>query len=187
MWNIDIQQLANLIGGTLHLSAMPPLAGEHEAVGRIVPTDALLRNGDVVLVRSEESTCLEHWLLSGATGIIATRKCEAAAGGFCIVVEDSTDAMRTLAAFHRDAYPGKLSITITAGSEPGTDREDLYWQLIDLDFDATESQVLLSVDDFEMLPWCHPEEVVIGEHIKSARRAALMRCIPPQAALRHAA
>ena len=187
MWNLDIQQLAELIGGRLRMGALPPLAGPYESVGRIVPTDALLRRGDVVLVRPEESTCLEHWLLNGASGVIAPNSCEPTAGGFCIEVDDTADSLRTLAAFHRDAFPGSLSILITAASEPGTDPEDLYWQLIDLDFEAEEAQVLLSVDDFEMLPWCHPEEVVIGEHITAARRAALLRCIPPRTATRTAA
>ena len=187
MWNLSIQQLTTLIDGQLLFGKMPPLGGGCDPIGRIVPTDALLRKDDVVVVGNDQDSCLEQWFLSGATGVVATRGCEPLAGCFCVVVTDTEQALKTLAAFQRNEYPGRLVLEVTAETGPGTDREDLYWQLVELDHDHAESRVVLSVDDMELIPWCHPEELVVDETVSVPRRNSLLNHLPPRTVLRKAA
>ena len=71
MLEMSIRQFAHLIDGKRTLSETPPLAGENEPIGRVVPVQASYAAGDVVLVEEQESTCVEALQLQGAMGVVA--------------------------------------------------------------------------------------------------------------------
>lgn len=110
MNHLCIRDLTTIVGGSLRLGALPPLGGELEPIANIVLDVARLRNGDVYWsLPSGTAPFPEEAYLRGALGVVVPgREIEPWAGKFSVRVEDGLTALRTLAAWNRERFSGKL-------------------------------------------------------------------------------
>ncbi len=89
---MSIRDVTELVGGRLQFGPMPPLDGNRETIGRILPTCQNVRPRDVVLwgQDQEPKDCfLEEAYAQGALGIIAQRPVTPWAGRFSLAVADA--------------------------------------------------------------------------------------------------
>ena len=103
--NLSIRGLTEIIGGKLQLGSTPPLGGEYEPIGRLVPAGDKLRKGDVVVSQHEvqdaqsvqmdplSEYCAEESFMGGALGVISARDICPWHGCFSIQVNDLEAAM----------------------------------------------------------------------------------------------
>ncbi len=106
---LSIRDLNELIDGKLRLGSTPPLGGEFEPIGRLVPAGGELRKGDVVVPQFELESleaddecnsggllseyCPEESFIGGALGIISSREVCPWSGCFSIQVDDLEGAI----------------------------------------------------------------------------------------------
>ena len=102
--SLCLQDLAEIVGGTVRLGGLPPLDGEWTKVGRIVFDSQRVRRGDVFWELRDLGRpgplSAEHAFLRGASGIITESQVgEPWPGRFCLVVADSVQALTRLAEY----------------------------------------------------------------------------------------
>lgn len=119
MISLCIQELAEIIGGRLHLGVMPPLGGGLEPIGRVVVNMCDVQPGDVFLATDtaehDATARADDAFARGALGVVAAgRRVEPWAGKFSVVVQDASRALWQLAAWSRRRFLGQF-ITV-AGS-----------------------------------------------------------------------
>ena len=97
---MSIRGVTELVGGRLQFGPMPPLDGNLETIGRILPTCQNVKPRDVVLWCQDQQPrdCfLEEAFARGARGIIAQRRVTPWAGRFSLMVQDTRYVLRRLA------------------------------------------------------------------------------------------
>jgi UDP-N-acetylmuramoyl-tripeptide--D-alanyl-D-alanine ligase len=109
--------LADVVGGTLRLAAMPPRDGDMTAVERIVTDVRHVQRGDVFWAIPGKpcpsgfepaSDCAYEALMRGAAGVVANHRVEPFAGRWSIEVADPVVALWELARWKRDRFCGHL-------------------------------------------------------------------------------
>lgn len=110
---LSIEELHEIVQGTLTLSSMPPRGGIWAPLGRIVCDSRQVQRGDVFwgLPGSccDGSYFAEEALMRAAQGtIVAGRHVEPWAGCFCICVDDSRRALRRLGQWARRRFEGTV-------------------------------------------------------------------------------
>lgn len=110
---MSIQELAEVVGGRMRLSDLPPLGGAWEPIGRIVVDPQRIQPGDVLLALPdavrENPCCAEQAFDRGALGAIAAgRPVEPWAGRFSIHVDDAQWALWQLARSARQRFDGQV-------------------------------------------------------------------------------
>lgn len=180
MLELSIRQFAQLIDGKLTLSATPPLAGENEPIGHVVPVQASFKVGDVVFVDEDGSACCEAMQLQGAMGVVATRPFAPLAGCFGVQVAAVSSALQRVAEYCRDRYLGRLLVTIV----PEGQRDDLLWQLVNIDASAPWTMVKLGVAAATQLSWCDADEVMIDGRLSDNQRNFVVTYLPTNAPIR---
>ena len=113
MNELCIRDLTDLTGGTLHLGAMPPLAGAKEPLGEIRLQHDTIERGDVYWPRPSEDHAAEMYAeaayMQGAAGVVIThRSLEPWAGTFCLQVDDPHKAMLRFASAMRQQFCGSV-------------------------------------------------------------------------------
>ena len=98
MPEICIRDLAEIVGGRLRLSEMPPLHGDWQPIRRIVFDSRAVQQGDVYwsLPSAEgQSSCdpAEAFLRLALGVVVAGRMLHPWAGAFCLQVEDAEQAL----------------------------------------------------------------------------------------------
>lgn len=180
MLEMSILQFARLTGGSVTLSETPPLAGENEPIGRVVPVRHSYAAGDVVFVEEENSVCLELLQLQGAMGVVAERTFGPLAGCFSICVPDVRGALQRVAEYCRDRYLGRLIVRIV----PGDQAEDVAWQLVMMNQAAPMNIVKVSVECASHLNWCDADEVLIDGELSDSQRSFAVTYLPTNAPIR---
>ena len=112
-----IRDLADVTNGHLRLSTMPPLDGDLHLINRLVFDSRKVQPGDVFWALSgpqfDGAQFIEDALLRGATGIVvADRMLEPWAGGFCITVEDTRQALQELARWNCRRLLGEIILVL---------------------------------------------------------------------------
>jgi hypothetical protein len=120
MLDISIGELAELTGGKLLWSDLPPVGGSAELVRRLTFDTRRVRPGDVLWCTS--ASCWDHPAASaeafrrGAAGVVGERFAAPWAGTFSLQVADAGAALCQLAAHARQQFGGKL-IAVAAGNQ----------------------------------------------------------------------
>jgi hypothetical protein len=101
MLRLCIGELADIVGGKLTLGSLPPLAGVHEPVYRIVVDSCEARPGDVYWALTAPDydgvRLADDAYQRGALGVVASgRHVEPWAGRFSLEVSDANAALRQL-------------------------------------------------------------------------------------------
>lgn len=104
MLHMCIGDLAKVVGGTLTLASLPPLAGLFEPVRRVVVDSRSVQAGDVfwgvVSAPYDGSRLAEDAFMRGALGVVvAGRHVEPWAGRFALEVDDANAALVRLAQY----------------------------------------------------------------------------------------
>jgi hypothetical protein len=95
--HLCIIDLAECTGGTLRLAAMPPVAGELTAIGRIVLSAPEVEAGDVYWHFGTGAGDAQLAFFRGALGIVtAGRGVEPWPGRFCLQIDDAAQALARL-------------------------------------------------------------------------------------------
>ena len=97
---MSIRDVTELVGGQLQFGPMPPLDGNLETIGRILPNCQNVKPRDVVLWCQDQQPrdCfLEEAYARGGLGIIAQRPVTPWAGRFSLLVDDTRYVLRRLA------------------------------------------------------------------------------------------
>jgi hypothetical protein len=113
--NMSIRDVRELVGGQLQFGPLPPLDGQRETIGRILPTCQNVRPRDVVLwsKNQEPRDCfLEEAYARGALGIIAQRTVAPWAGRFSLTVADARDALSRLAWWRGNKLQGRRVVIV---------------------------------------------------------------------------
>lgn len=115
--DLALGALADVVGGTLRLAAMPPRDGDMAPVERIVTDVRHAQRGDVYWAipgKSCEngfdpaSDCAYEALMRGAAGVVANHRVEPFAGRWSIEVADPVVALWELARWKRDRFCGQM-------------------------------------------------------------------------------
>ena len=101
MLNLSIADLHRIVGGELQLGLMPPLAGVHEPIRRVIVDSSSARPGDLfwaIATPGYDGACsAEEAFTRGAIGIVSsTRKVAPWAGKFSLQVADANESLRKL-------------------------------------------------------------------------------------------
>lgn len=125
MPEICIRDLAEIVGGRLRLSEMPPLHGAWQPIRRIVFDSRAVLPGDVywrLPADDAQGSCdAEEAFLRSALGIVAAgRMVHPWAGAFCLQVGDAQQALRRLV--------GELKMP-AAATPPTTLEKDTFLRL----------------------------------------------------------
>jgi hypothetical protein len=92
-----LRDLAELTGGELRLAAMPPRDGEFSIVRQLVLSAELAGEGDVYWCLGRRDCAAELAFLRGALGVVtADWRIEPWPGRFCLLVDDSIEALKRL-------------------------------------------------------------------------------------------
>lgn len=124
MASLSIEELQEIVHGSLTLSSMPPRGGLWAPLGRIVCDSRQVQRGDVFWGLPgnccDGSFFAEEALMRGAQGtIVAGRHVEPWAGCFSLCVDDSRRALRQLGQWSRRRFEGTV-INVHDGT--GSDR-----------------------------------------------------------------
>lgn len=111
----SIRDVTELVGGRLQFGPMPPVDGNLETIGRILPTCQSVRPRDVVLWCHDQvpKDCfLEEAFARGALGVIAERPVAPWPGRFSLTVTNTRDVLRRLAWWRGKKLRGKRVIIV---------------------------------------------------------------------------
>lgn len=120
MLDLSIGDLADISGGELLWSDLPPLGGRHEPVRGIAFDTRRIRPGDLLWCMS--SSCWDHPAASteafrkGAAGVAGERFAAPWAGTYSLRVPDACESLFRLASYARRRFCGKL-IAVAAGNQ----------------------------------------------------------------------
>jgi UDP-N-acetylmuramyl pentapeptide synthase len=132
--DLALGALADVVGGTLRLAAMPPRDGDMAAIERIVTDVRHVRRGDVYWAIPGKpcangfdpaSDCAYEALMRGAAGVVASHRVEPLAGRWSIEVADPVVALWELARWKRERFCGQM-IAVS-----GDDGDSLVAALVD--------------------------------------------------------
>ena len=164
-----IQDLSAAIDGSkLRFGTMPPLGGNLEPIGRIVPVGAAIQPRDVVVFtaedeRRDEVTPTELYF-QGALGVVTSRPVTPLPGGFSLQVPCVTDALHQMVGWSRAASSTVVVAVV------GNDRlptklpplwDDIFGWIVETDASlALPFRALQSLDSEQVtLVNCQPAEV----------------------------
>ena len=123
MLELSIGELAEIVGGKLLWSDLPPIGGSLDPIGRLAYDTRRVRPGDVLWCLS--TSCWDHPAASteayrrGARGVVGQRFAAPWAGTFSLQVENAKESLFRLAAHARRQFRGKL-ISVAAGPQTAT-------------------------------------------------------------------
>lgn len=115
--DLALGALADVVGGTLRLAAMPPRDGDMAPVERIVTDIRCVERGDVYWAIPGKpctsgfdpaSDCAYEALMRGAAGVVANHRVEPFAGRWSIEVADPVVALWELGRWKRTRFCGQM-------------------------------------------------------------------------------
>ncbi len=130
MYELKIQQLPAIVGGRLRMATLPPPAGEHAPVGRVVIDSRQVEPGDTFWgltgTRQDGANFAEAAYAVGAQGVVAAnRYIQPAPGCWSLEVEDSLSALTRLAQWNRAHFTGSM-VAVTGSVGKTTARQMIY-------------------------------------------------------------
>lgn len=205
MLELSIGEFAEIAGGTLLWSDLPPLGGHLEPIGRLAYDTRRVRPGDVLWCLS--SSCWDHPAASAeafrrrAKGVVGERFAAPWAGTFSLQVPSARQSLFRLASHARRLFRGKL-IAVAAGAQTATYCRVLEAVLGDFGVGGTISVIrrqeewlptgLAELDtksDFALLPLfdlekdqilrlSYPHVAVITPDVRCTRESAARQILP---------
>lgn len=205
MLELSIGELAEIAGGKLLWSDLPPLAGPLEPIGRLAYDTRRVRPGDVLWCLS--TSCWDHPAASAdafrrlARGVVGERFAAPWAGTFSLQVASAKESLFRLAGHARRQFRGQL-IAVAAGAQTATYCRVLESVLSDFGVGGTCSVIrrngqwlptglseldlkadfallpLFDLEKAEILRLSYPHVAVITPHVSCTRELAARRILP---------
>jgi hypothetical protein len=174
-WDLNIGQMARMLGGTLVLSSTPPVGGRLEPIGRVLQERRGREDyvvGDLVVMDAvtDKGRFLEEPMLRGASGILASRRITPWPGCYQILVPDVAAAVHTLARHRRQRFDGRVVVVITHA-----ETRDPCWQWILSPTRVETIWIRITADRKHDVSWCGADEIST-DNMASGNEWALRPC-----------
>jgi UDP-N-acetylmuramoyl-tripeptide--D-alanyl-D-alanine ligase len=130
MFDLNLQQLHEILGGRLRLATLAPRDGDATRIGRIVTDSRQLAPGDVFWglagPKFDGSDFAEQAFEAGATGVVvAGRYVKPWPGRWSLEVDNGERSLTRLATWNRDAFGGRV-VAVTGSVGKTTARQMIY-------------------------------------------------------------